>query len=435
MSALNFLFVLAVIMFSTKFLGLTLRKIGLPQVLGFILAGLLIGPAIWSLFFPGINSDSWNWLLPIKESNELKIFSKIGVIIIMFTAGLETDLKELKKTGLISFLIAIGGVVLPLGLGYLVGVIFLGNEFVLSNVFLGVIMTATSVGITVETLRELGKLKGRVGTTILSAAIIDDVIGIIVLTIVMNLSQGNNIESPVLNFINPNGNIWISILWMFLFFVVAIGGGIFISKYFKRLESRHPKTRRQIIYALATCFFYSFIAEKVFGVANITGAFIAGVLLSSNNRTAEYVNKRVTTNSYLIFGPIFFAHIGISMSFSDFTPTILLFSLTFVVVGILGKIIGCGVIAKASKFSFKDSLTIGVGMIARGEVALIVTTKGIEAGLIDEKYLAVSVMLILVSTILAPILLKILFKHDVNVPTLEESVTPPELLNPTQFDQ
>lgn len=405
---LKFLFTIAIILLSTKTLGLLMRKIGLPQVLGYILAGILIGGAIWGLI-PGVNDSM---LFPLHQSAELKAFAEVGVILVLFMAGLETDLSELKRTGLVSLLIALGGVLLPLGLGILAGGMFLGFTKFLSCVFIGTIMTATSVGITVETLREMGKLKGRVGTTILSAAIIDDVLGIIVLSIVLSIDGASGASSPVLGAINPSGNVAISILWMALFFALAIGVGVILSKLFTRLEQKHPKTRRQLIYSLVVCFAYAFVSEYVFGVADITGAYIAGVILSTNHKSAAYVDKRVNTNTYMIFGPIFFANIGIGMRFDQMDIWVFLFGLVFVAFAILGKIIGCGAVAKAAKFSFKESLKIGVGMIARGEVALIVTSKGIDAGIIDQKYMTVVVMLVLVSSVLAPILLKLLFKNE-----------------------
>lgn len=406
---LKFLFTIAVILLTTKTLGLLMRKIGLPQVLGYILAGILIGPALWGLI-PGIELDKL--LFPLHQSAELKAFAEVGVILVLFMAGLETDLGELKRTGLISFLIALGGVLLPLGLGILAGGLFLGFEDFLACVFIGTIMTATSVGITVETLREMGKLKGKVGTTILSAAIIDDVLGIVVLSIVLSMKGSEGVDSPVLRAINPGENVAISILWMLLFFALAIGVGVILSKLFTHLEKKHPKTRRQLIYSLVACFAYAFVAEYVFGVADITGAYIAGVILSTNNKSAAYVDKRVNTNTYMIFGPIFFANIGIGMAFDQMDLQVFLFGLVFVLFAILGKIVGCGVIAKTTKFSFKDSVKIGVGMIARGEVALIVTQKGIDANIIEQKYMTVVVMLVLVSSVLAPILLKLLFKSD-----------------------
>lgn len=398
------MYTIAIILISTKVLGLLMRKLGLPQVLGSILAGILIGPAIWSAFVP--SSD----FFPLK-SEVVESFSEIGVVLVLFSTGLETNLDELKHIGLKAFLIALGGVIVPLGLGTVVGLIFVYPESgnILEAVFIGVIMCATSVGITVETLRELGKLNNKVGTIIVSAAIIDDVIGIIVLTVFMSLSGSSGDQNAILSAINPNGNPVISILWMLVYFVIAIIGGILISKLFKKISANHPDTHRLPVYSLAICFIYAVVAETVFGVADITGAYIAGVIFSTNHRCAEYVDKKVAVGSYLIFGPIFFANIGMKISFSGMTIDILWFGLAFVFASIIGKIIGCGIIAKTCKFNNKDSLRIGIGMIARGEVALVVAQKGINAGLMNGEHLTVVVMLVLVSSILAPLLLKALY--------------------------
>lgn len=403
----DFLCQLSVILFTAKMLGILMRKLGLPQVLGFIIAGILIGPAIWGCFFE-IGSD---WVLPIHENHYLKAFAEVGVIFVMFTAGLETNLDDIRRTGKVAFLVALAGVLLPLAAGFGIAAIFLPNDGVFTWLFVGVIMTATSVGITVEVLRELGKLQTKVGTVIVSAAIIDDVLGIIVLAIALSLS-GGGATSPVLELINPNNNIVISILWIFAFFVFAIGAGILFSKFFKFLEKKSPHTRRIPILSIATCFLYAFVAEKVFGVADITGAYIAGIILSTNHSSAKYVDRKVTINSYTLFAPIFFASIGIKISFQDFTWDILWFALAFVAVAISTKIIGCGGVSRLFGFKWKDSLRIGLGMITRGEVALIVMEKGIAGGLLDAKYRAIVVMLVLVSSLLAPILLKVLYKHD-----------------------
>lgn len=409
----DFLMQLAIILFSTKMIGVLMRKLGLPQVLGFIVAGILIGPAIWELIFD-LNPSN---IFPIQDNAYLKAFAEVGVIFVMFTAGLETNLKQLKDVGLEAFLIALGGVLLPLGAGTLLGYLFLPDYGAFTWIFIGVIMTATSVGITVEVLRELNKLTTKVGTVILSAAIIDDVLGIMVLAIVLNLS-GNGATSPVLAFINPNDVPVISILWILTFFVFAIGVGILLSKLFKFIERKSPHTRRIPIFSIATCLLYAFVAEKVFGVADITGAFIAGLILSTNHASAQYTDRRVTQSSYILFAPIFFARIGVSISLKTLNLNVLLFAVCFVLVAILMKIIGCGGIAKLFKYNFKDSCRIGFGMIARGEVALIVTQKGVSGGLIDSKYLAITVLLVLVSSLFAPIILKALYKgEDGSLPT------------------
>lgn len=408
----DFLCQLAVILFTSKILGIIMRKLGLPQVLGFIIAGILIGPAIWGMLF---DIEGKALILPISMNNNpyLRAFAEVGVIFVMFTAGLETKLEDIKNTGAKAFLIALGGVLVPLGLGTLVGFLFLRSLGFFTWLFIGVIMTATSVGITVEVLRELGKLQTKVGTIVVSAAIIDDVLGIIVLAIALSINGGVS-TSPVLDVINPNGLTIISVLWILAFFVFAIGAGIGISKLFKYIEKKTPHTRRIPILSIAVCMLYAFIAEKVFGVADITGAFVAGLVLSTNHNSAEYVDSKVTVNSYTIFAPIFFAGIGIKITLDGFNLGMLWFALAFVVVAIISKIIGCGSVAKAFKFSNKDSFRIGIGMIARGEVALIVAEKGIAGGLLPADYRVVVVLLVLVSSLLAPIVLKMLYKNDDN---------------------
>ncbi len=414
MSVIDLLFQLSIILFLTKLFGIFMRKLGLPQVLGFIIAGILIGPAIWEQFFNVENAT----LLPIfvKDDGYLRGFIEVGVIFVMFTAGLETNLKDIKKTGMVSFLIAMGGVILPLGAGTLIGMAFLPEADIYTWLFIGVIMTATSVGITVEVLRELGKLNTKVGTIILSAAIIDDVLGIMVLSVVLSLSGGNAGGSEVLSAINPSNNVAISILWILAFFVFAIGAGIGFSKLFKYLEKKAPHTRRIPIFSIALCLMYAFVAEKVFGVADITGAYIAGLVLSTNHASAQYVDRRVSISSYTIFAPIFFASIGMKITFNGLGLEVLWFALAFVAVAIATKIIGCGGISKCFKFSWKDSFRIGIGMIARGEVALIVMEKGIGAGLIDAKYRAIVVLLVLVSSLVAPIVLKLLYRNHKELP-------------------
>ncbi len=417
---IDFLLQLALILFTSKMLGIIMRRFGLPQVLGFILAGILLGPSIWGLIF-----DLPEFVLPIRQNEYLKVFAEVGVIFVMFTAGLETNLKDVKEAGLMSFLVALCGVFLPLGAGIGIGAIFLRDCGFFTWLFIGVIMTATSVGITVEVLRELGKLQTKVGTVIVSAAIIDDVLGVIVLSLALNLSGGGTTSSPVMGLINPNNNSIISIVWILAFFVFAVGTGYLLAKFFKYVEHRNPHTRRIPILSIAACLAYAYIAEKVFGVADITGAYIVGLVLSINHESAAYVDRKVTINSYTIFAPIFFASIGIKISFQGLTLDVLLFAVVFVITAIATKIIGCGGCAKLMGSNWKDSTRVGIGMIARGEVALIVTEKGIAGGLLDPKYLTIVVLLVLVSSLVAPILLKVLYKKDgedtqQNLPTHEQ---------------
>ena len=381
---------LAVIFISAKLFGLLARKCKAPMVVGEIIAGLIIGPCLLGIVHP---TDFINQM------------AEIGVILIMFSAGLETNLQELKKSGLIAFIIACVGVLVPLAAGSLLYMCFYGfasfgsDEF-FKAVFTGCIMTATSVGITVEVLKELGYLKSRVGQTILSAAIIDDIIGIIVLTF-------------VLGFKDPNSNTLLITGKIALFLVLSVILGYIIYRIFKFYDERHAHTRRIPIIAITLCFLMAYVAEKYFGIADITGAYIAGIILC-NVRDAEYIDRRVNINGYMFFAPMFFVGIGLKTDFSTLNGSVILFALGFVVVALLSKIIGCGGVAKLCRFNWGDCLKIGVGMMTRGEVALIITNKGLDMNIIDHSFSTAVILLIIVSSIATPMLLKYLFARSEN---------------------
>lgn len=389
MEAYNIFKDLAIIIVFAKLFGIAARKCKAPQVVGEILAGLLIGPSVMGL---------------VQQSDFLVQMAEVGVVLLMFSAGLETDLKELMKTGPVAFLIACAGVFIPLIGGTLLYMGFygaspFGSESFYMAVFIGVIMTATSVSITVQSLKEMGKLKGKVGTTILSAAIIDDVIGIIVLTF-------------VIGFKSPKSNPGSVVLSTFLFFLLAFAVGIVVYKAFKKLDERYPHTQRIPILSLALCFFFAYAAERYFGIADITGAYVAGVVLCSI-QDSSYIDQKMEISSYMIFGPVFFASIGFKTSIDHLNSGILLFSIAFVLVALITKIIGCGIMARICKFSIPDSIKIGVGMMTRGEVALIVAQKGLSVGLLTSEYFTAVILLIIASSVSTPILLKLLYaRHD-----------------------
>lgn len=404
MEIINIFYYLAVILLLAKSFGLLARKIGLPQVTGMVVAGLLIG------FLKRFNNPD-NFFLSFfmnpdeQESEVLHAFSQVGVVLILFSSGLETKLSDLKKSGLAATVIAFAGVITPILFGTLGAMAFLhgyseySHDKLLNAIFVGTILAATSVGITVETLKELGKLNGKVGQTVISAAVIDDVIGIIALSIVTSL-KGNGAEQ-----------IGITLLKAVGFFAFAIGLGILLRIYFNWEERKFPHKRRTSIFAFAMCFFYAYCSEKFFGIASITGAYVAGIMISGLDDT-PFVDRKAVVSGYMIFTPIFFAYIGISADFSSFSLNALWFGLAFVALGIAGKIIGCSLAAKPFGFTNKESLTVGCGMIARGEVALAVYSAGqsliaAENGL--DPLLA-TIMLILISSIVCPILLKLLFK-------------------------
>ena len=378
---------LAIIIVFAKFFGLCARKLKAPQVVGEIVAGLLLGPSLL------------DW---VRSSDFLAGMAEIGVILLMFSAGLETNIKQLKKTGLKATIIACAGVFVPLVFGTVLFMSFYGfsapgTEDFLKAVFIGTILTATSVSITVQALKELGKISDEVGTTVLSAAIIDDVIGILVLTI-------------VISFKDPSNSIGGVVLKTIVFFVLSLVVGFGIYKILKLVDKKHPHTRRIPIIGLALAFSLSYIAEEVFGVADITGAYVAGIILSSLD-DSEYIDRKMDINSYMLFGPVFFASIGLQTNIRTLDMSILLFSAAFVLVGMLSKIIGCGLAGRITGFKRKNALKIGVGMMTRGEVALIVSQKGLAVGLMDSKFFTSVILLIICSSILTPVLLKILYSE------------------------
>lgn len=376
---------LAIIILSAKFMGILAKKCKAPMVVGEIIAGLIVGPCLF------------DWVV---SSDYISKMAEIGVILIMFSAGLETNLKELKKSGLIAFLIACAGVLVPLVGGAVLYMAFFGwsawgSEGFVKALFVGSIMTATSVGITVECLREMGYLKGKIGQTILSAAIIDDVIGIIVLTL-------------VIGFKDPSSNtLWV-VGNMAVFFAIALVGGYILYRIMQKVDAKYPHSRRIPIIGLGICFAMAYCAEKYFGIADITGAYVAGIILC-NIRDAEYIDRKVSINNYMIFGPIFFVGIGLKTNLKDLDTSMLWFSACFVIVALLAKVIGCGLMSRICGIKGIDCIKVGVGMMTRGEVALIITQKGLALGIIDSSYFTAVILLIIISSILVPILLKYLY--------------------------
>ncbi len=395
MISYEFLFDLALILISTKLLGLITKKFKMPQVVGALLAGVILGPAVLNV---------------LSETEFIQNLAELGVIVLMFTAGLETDINQLKKTGKASFIIAVLGVIIPLLGGFFIASIFnKGNDIntILKNVFVGIILTATSVSITVETLKEMGKLNTRAGNAILGAAIIDDILGIIALTITTSLAD-------------PSINVIMVLAKIVMFFIFAGFSGYLFHWAFVKLDERYKRDlRRFVIIAFVFCLLLSFSAEEFFGVADITGAFIAGLVISDSDRS-KYLNSRFEILSYILLSPIFFASIGIKIQLTSMTKTMFIFAILLLIVAILSKVVGCALGAKLCKYSNRESIQIGTGMISRGEVALIVANKGIAMGLMLPEFLAPVVIVVVVTTIVTPILLKIAFNNksksvDLNV--------------------
>ena len=391
MESYSFLLFLAIIMISTKILGLFTRKIHMPAVVGALVAGVILGPSCLNLIT--LTGDTGVFLEQMAE---------IGVILLMFNAGLETDLSELKKNGVASFVTALIGVIVPLIGGFLGYAFFFHTDFsdydeVLKAVFVGVVMTATSVSITVETLREMGKLKGKVGTTILGAAVIDDIIGIIVLTIVTSLKDTS--VSPI--------TVVLKIVLYFVFIAVLI----FVLTKLKVFVEEQDEKRRTAIICVALCFILSYISEEYFGIADITGAYFAGLMLCTM-KVGPYVARRCEIPSYLIFSPVFFASVGLKVTLGGMDTSIWIFAIILLVIAILSKVVGCGLGAKICGCTGKEAFQVGIGMISRGEVALIVAQKGYASGMLDDVLFAPIVLVVIVTTLITPILLKLVMKDN-----------------------
>ena len=382
---LRFLLDLAILIFSAKALGLLAKRLGAPQVVGEIVAGLVVGPAVLNI---------------VQMTEPIEIFAEMGVILLMFSTGLGTDLKQLIRSGPKALFIASMGVLVPLLGGFFIYGIFNGfsappSEQFYSAMFMGTIITATSVSITVAVLQEMGKLGTEVGTTIVGAAVIDDVIGIIVLTCVLGAATGK-------------GGVGQVIIKILLFFAAAFIVGFAVHKAMTLLDEKNPHTQRIPIYSLAFCLFMSYAAETWFGIADITGAYVAGIVLCTI-KDASYVERKIDISSYMIFAPIFFAGIGLKTDLSSMTVHIFWFSICFIITALLSKIMGCALAAKLCGFDRMDSFRIGVGMMTRGEVALIVARKGLDAHVMAPVYFAAVILLIIVSSVITPIILKRLF--------------------------
>ena len=395
MESYSFIFDIAIILAATKILGLLTRRIALPQVVGALLAGLIMGPACLGV---------------LEETEFLDELADLGVIVLLFAAGLEPDVRELRKSGGPAFIIALIGVIVPLIGGAAIASFFNTDpDATLQNVFVGVILTATSVSITVEALREMGKLSTRSGNAILGAALIDDVLGIILLTFITSLSDPSA------------GGLGTVLIKIAAFFVVALVGGYFLHKLIAKITAGPGRDRkRYAVLSLAMCMVFAYFAEEWFGVADITGAYVAGVIISSTSRVT-YITSKCEDLSDMLLSPCFFASIGAKVVLPQMSTSIIIFSVLLMIWAMLSKVIGCGLGAKMCRYSNKDSLRIGIGMISRGEVALIVANRGISTGLMPEAFFAPIVLTVVASTIVTPILLKFVYHGADDYASLVES--------------
>ena len=393
--SLQILLLLALVIAAAKGAGVLAGKIGQPAVFGEILIGLLLGPTIldvlaWRIF----NSAGGSTGLADLFGD----FAHIGVLLLMLVAGLETDLQEMRRVGKTAFWSALGGVVLPLGGGALTAVAF-GLPLYWEGIFIGTVLTATSVSISAQTLIELGALKTREGSTILGAAVIDDVMGIIVLSLVVAAAGASAAGLDL-------GQIRFLALRIAGFFGIGIIAGRWMAPLL-RWASGMPVSQALLACVLIVAFVYSWAAEYVGAVAAITGSYLAGVLIAQTPFKRQ-VDEGVHPLTYSMFAPIFFVNIGLQANGRELGSSAL-FAVTLVAVAIVTKAFGCGVFARLSGFSTKESVRVGAGMISRGEVGLIVASYGLTHQIIGRDVFSASVVMVLVTTMVTPPLLRLTF--------------------------
>lgn len=372
-----FILQIVIILLATKIAGHISVRLGQPSVLGKIMIGIIIGPALLG------------W---IQETEILKIFSGIGVLLLMFLAGLETNLEDLNRNKKAAFLVAAGGIIAPIVLGY-VGSIYYGLSTA-EAIFIGLLLSATSVSISVQTLRELGWLNSKEGSTLLGAAVLDDIIVVVLLAVAMSFFTGSNVSISLL------------IIKKIVFFVIIILVSKWIVPKFLRIFLKFKVTETLLSGALIICFGFAYFAENL-GIAGIIGSFFAGIAIAQTQFKKE-IESKIEPIAYGIFVPTFFVSIGLAVSFkgiSDQLGFIVLFSL----IAILSKFIGSGLGARISNFSTHSSMGIGAGMISRGEVALIIAAMGLESKLLPSEYYTPMIIVVIVTTLVTPPLLKIIF--------------------------
>ena len=380
------IFIILSIIFSAKILASIFQEINLPPVLAMILVGIIIGPT-------GFN------LLPHEGELEiLKLFSQIGVIILLFLAGLETDLEELKSIGKNSFIIALGGIIFPFLFGFLTTWFFTGK--IEAAVIMGLILTATSVSVSVMTLMDIGKLKTVEGNTIVSAAIIDDVIGIILLSVIFGF-MGNEGEANLME-------IGKTLLFIVGYFVFIFAFGIFIIPFLSRNINRIKGEMFYLVFAFFIMFLFSWVAETV-EIAAITGAFFAGLFLGKT-KEKHAIEEGAKTIGHTLFVTIFFVFIGLETNLRNLKLEILPFVAVFILVAFLGKIFGCGLFARLIGFDFKRAFRIGAGMAPRGEVALIIASLAmVKHDFLSENEFTAVIFMVIVTAFVTPFLLKASF--------------------------
>lgn len=380
MATMELFLQLLIIILSTKLAGDAAVRLGQPSVLGKLIIGVIIGPGVLG------------W---IQNTDVVEAFSHIGVLLLMFFAGLETDIKDLNENRNSSVAVAVGGIVFPLIGGYVSGLLIGMDQS--HALFLGLLLSATSVSISVQTFRELGQLKSKESTTILGAALVDDILVVITLAVMMSLLTAEEVHLGVV------------LGKKLIFFVVTILLGWKVVPWVMKKLSPLKVTESVISIAIVTCLFFAYFAEYL-GVAGIIGAFAAGIAISRTEFKRE-VETKLEPIAYAIFVPVFFVSIGLSVSFEGFLSQFGIV-LALIVIATLAKLFGGGLGARLTGFNMRSSMIIGAGMVSRGEVALILAAIGLQAGLLSQEYFTAIIIVVIVTTIITPPLLKLMYKNN-----------------------
>ncbi|WP_286006783.1 cation:proton antiporter [Ligilactobacillus aviarius] len=385
---MEFLGTLCLVLITTSLAGHFSRRIGIPAVIGQLLVGILIGPAVLG------------W---VHNNAFMHTFSEIGVIILMFIAGLESDLEMLKKYFKPALAVAFSGVVFPVVLIYFFGKLF---HFSFEQaIFLGVTFSATSVSISVEVLKELKRLKSKEGTTILGAAVIDDIISVIILSVLVSMfsnvakAQGGHHSS----------NLWMSFLLDALYFVVIFFLFEWIAPKMMRLGEHLKVASSVTLMSIVLCLGMAWLAEQV-GLSDVVGAFFAGVAIAQTPYKQE-VDSNIEPIGYAVFIPMFFVSIGLNMTFKGFFDD-LVFIVSLTILALITKWLGCGLGAKVLGMNYDSMNIIGSGMVSRGEMALIIAQIGYEAHLLSSEYYSGVIFVIILTTLAAPFMLKAAIKRQ-----------------------
>lgn len=386
---LQLILVLAMLLILAKFAGYLSVRLQQPSVLGELIVGVLIGPSLLAML---------DWPIFSKELEEIiHLIADLGVLLLMFVAGLELHFSELVRSRKVSFLAGTLGVLVPVGLGFLTGQLF-GQEMN-QSIFLGLTLGATSVSISAQTLMELRVLRSRVGLSLLGAAVLDDILVILLVSIFLALGTGQGGFASVL---------WVFIR-MIIFVALSVVFGWLVLPWLTRLVQRMSISQGVLSLALIILLVYGFAAEMIGGMAAITGSFLAGLMFSRSSEK-ERIEQGMQSLAYGLFVPIFFISIGLSVNLRLFSLEDFWFVLVVFVVAVIGKLLGAGWGARLAGFTSRESFQLGAGMVSRGEVGLILASLGIAEGMLDPTVFSVVVATVLFTTLITPPTLRFLYR-------------------------